>query len=136
MTTFHFILKTPEATLYDGEVKKITLVTEQGELQMMAHHASLTGSIIFSPVRIDDQKAEDTFMVRNGTVLFNNKTNTAMILALYGECKSEITHQTAQEYLKFIEKELKAGHDLSEYQILYLEGEKLAIEQQLKIRKN
>lgn len=131
--TFHFTLKTPKETLYDGEISKLTLSTEHGEMQIMAHHASLTGTIMFSPVRIDDQKIEDIFLVRNGTVLFNNKTNSAMILALYGERRTEITHQTAKEYLEFIEKELREGRDLSEYQILYMEGEKLAIEQQLEV---
>jgi F-type H+-transporting ATPase subunit epsilon len=132
MTTFQINIRTPEETLYEGEINKLSLTTDQGELQIMANHAALTGTISFCPVKLEDEKGkEDTFLIRNGLVLFNNKNNSATILALYGERRSEITHQTAKEYLKFIKKQLSEGHDMSEFQILYLEGEKLAVEHQL-----
>ncbi len=133
MTPFSFSIRTPEETTYKNEVEWVTLSTEMGQLQLMAHHASLTGTILFSTVIAKEEKKEEQFLVRNGMVLFNNKTNTAMLLALYAERKSEISHQTAKEYLAFIEKQLREGKDLSEFQILYLEGEKLAIEQQIKV---
>ena len=112
-------------------MKSVTLSTETGQLQLMAHHASLTGTILFSTVTVKEEKKEEQFVVRNGLVLFNNKTNTAMVLALYAEKKSEFSHQTGKEYLAFIEKQLREGKTLSEFQILYLEGEKLAVEQQI-----
>lgn len=102
-------------------------------MQLFAHHASLTATIAFSPIKIEEEGTkEELFFVRRGLFLFDNKANTATLLALTGEKRSEISHQTAKEYFEFLEQQLREGHDLSEYQILYLEGEKLAVEQQIK----
>lgn len=129
--TFKLIIRTPEATLYEAEVDSVYLGTEGGDLQCFAQHASLTGTIAFSPVIVEQEGKEEHFMVRNGLFLFDNKKNEAVVLALHGEKQSEIKEQTVKEYLQYVEDQLARGEDLTELQVLYLKGEKLAVEQQL-----
>lgn len=131
--TFKLIVRTPEQTIFDGMVTKIHLATEGGEMEAFAHHASVTATISFSPIEIiTKDQDEEKYMVRNGMFLFDNETNTAILLALHCEHQSEVSYQTVKEYAEFIDRELKNGSDLSDFQILYLKGEKLAVEQQIK----
>lgn len=130
---FNFIIRTPEGHVLNAEVESIALTTEDGDLQCFSGHAALTASVAFSPVEIDMGEHIETYIVRNGIFLFDNKTDKASLLVLVAEKKSEMQISTVQEYHDFIVKKLKQGVDLSEYQIKYLEGEKLAVEQQLEM---
>lgn len=131
--SFKLIIRTPEQTILDDQVKMLHLATEGGEIEVYANHSSLTATIAFSPVEVQTNHDKDeSYMVRNGVFLFDNETNTAAILALHCEHKSEVSHQTIKEYADFIESELAKGKELSDFQILYLKGEKLAVEQQMK----
>lgn len=131
---FNFIIRTPEGNVLDAEVVSVSLTTDGGDLQCFSGHAALTASVAFSPIDIDlgDDHSE-TFMVRNGIFLFDNKTNQASLLVLSAEKKSEMQMSTVKEYHDFIVGKLKEGVDLSEFQIKYLEGEQLAVEQQLEM---
>lgn len=131
-STFELTLRTPSDEVYHHQVKSISFRGEGGQMQVFAHHASMTATILFSTIRIDEGDRQEEFMIRKGLFLFDNRKNTASLLALFGEKRSEISHQTAKEYLTFIEEQLKKGKDLSEFHILYLEGEKLAVEEQVK----
>ncbi|EKD93880.1 MAG: hypothetical protein ACD_28C00035G0017 [uncultured bacterium] len=128
---FKLTIRTPEGEVYHKEAKSIAFNDEDGQNQIFAHHASLTSTILFSHVIVEEEEMEEKFLARNGLFLFNNQENTGLLLALYCEKKSEISHQTAAQYLKFLEKQLAEGNDLSEFQVLYLEGEKLAVEKQV-----
>ncbi len=128
--TFKLIIRTPQETIFEGETEMIHLATEGGEIEVFANHASLTGSITFSPVNIRSDK-EESYLVRNGVFLFDNETNSASLLVLHCEHKAEVSHQTIKEYAAFIDEQLKAGKDLSDFQILYLKGEKVAVEEQI-----
>jgi len=130
---YPFIIRTPEGHVLEADVKSISLTTEGGDIQCLANHASLTGSVAFSPVVVDMGEHTETYMVRNGMFLFDNKTGSASLLVLAAEKKSEMSMETVKEYHDFIVEKLKAGEDLSEYQIKYLEGEKLAVQQQLEM---
>jgi len=131
--TYQFIIRTPEGNTLDAQVVSVSLTTDGGDLQCFSGHASLTGSVAFSPVVVDMGEHEETFMVRNGMFLFDNKTGNASLLVLSAEKKSEMSLGTVKEYHDFIVEKLKSGEDLSEFQIKYLEGEKLAVEQQLEM---
>ena len=135
MRTFELTIRTPNEDVYVGtSVVSLSFSSELGALQIFANHASLTASIGFSPVRIEsDKEGEESYIIRNGIFLFNNAENKALLLALHAEPKSEISHKTAKEYLEFLQERLAMGEDLSKYQVLYLEGEKLAVEEQLKV---
>jgi F0F1-type ATP synthase epsilon subunit len=131
MENFKLTIRTPEGNLFDKEVSSVSFSAEGGDAQIFAHHASISASILFSTIEVSVEGTEEKILVRNGLFLFNNKENTATLLAIYAEEKSKVSHQTVKEYLKFLEEQLKEGHELSEFQITHLEGEKLAIEQQI-----
>lgn len=132
MHHFVFTLRTPEFNLFEGKVVSVALTTEGGDLQIFANHASLTGSILFSTIKVMEDHKEEIFLARNGIVSFDNVNNKASLLAMYCEKRSEMNIQTAKEYLRFIVDRLAKGESLSEFQIHHLEGEKVAIEEQIK----
>ncbi|PIQ77531.1 hypothetical protein COV82_04020 [Candidatus Peregrinibacteria bacterium CG11_big_fil_rev_8_21_14_0_20_46_8] len=134
MRTFELTIRTPYEDLYVGkEVYTLSCVSQQGALQIFAHHASLTAAVGFSIVRVKDTKnIEESYVIRNGVLFFDNAENKAILLALHGEAKSELSYKTAKEYLDFLRECLDKGEDLSKYHVLYLEGEKLAVEEQLR----
>jgi len=127
--TFKLIIRTPEAEIFNGDAQSIHVTTEGGDLQAMADHASLTGSILCSRITIECAEETHEFMVRRGLFTFHNHKNEATLLATHAEKLSEMKMETVKEYLKFIEEQLRAGNDLSDFQITHLEGEKLAVEQ-------
>lgn len=132
MQTFKFTLRTPEKDLFEGKAQSVTVALESGEMQIYAGHASITGSIGFSSLKIVCEGKDETFFARNGIISFDNGNNSGSILTLHCEKKSEMSLQTAKDYLSFIDEKLSSGEDLSAFQIHHLEGEKIAIEEQIK----
>lgn len=128
---FQFILKTPEKTLFEGEITDVLVRCEGGFIQVMAHHADLTAAIAYSPVRINTEGGLDEFVVRRGVLSFDNQANKASLLVLHGEHKSDLNLVSAKDYLTFVEEQIAKGNSLSDFHLRYLENEKLAIEMQL-----
>lgn len=133
MPHFQLTIRSPEKDIFDGKVKSITFDSEVGRMQILPHHASITGTIFFTKIIVDTDEKDEEFIGRRGIFLFDNDKNEAIMLLLSCELKSEISHQSAREYLDFIKEKLKNKESLSEYQIKYLEGEKFAVEKQVKI---
>ena len=129
--TFELSIRTPNEDIFTGDASGLKLSTEGGDMEVFANHASVTASLMFSPIVVDTGDKQEEFVARNGLFLFDNASNRATILTLNCEKKSEVSHQTVQEYLQFINKQLAEGADLSDFQILYLKGEKLAVEEQM-----
>ena len=129
--TFDLTIRTPNEDIFSGKAKGLRISTEGGDMEVFANHSSVTASLAFSPVVISAEDREEEYVARNGLFLFDNAENKAVILALNCEKKSEVSHQTIKDYLEFIDKQLKEGQKLSDFQILYLKGEKLAVEQQM-----
>jgi len=132
MKTFQLTIRTPENKLFKGEVSGVSFTSEGGDMEVFAHHSSVTAALAFSPLVLNVNEKKEVFMLRNGLFLFDNKANEATFLALYAEKRSEVSQKTVKEYVAFLEEQLKKGEDMSEFQILYLRGEKLAVEQQIK----
>lgn len=133
MKSFVFSILGPEQDHFHGDLLAVSFHAEDGAMQIKAHHASITGSILFSRVRLQDAEShEEVYVIRDGIFLFDQKTNSGRILALSIEKESEMDLSSIEEYLAFLEHELGKGTDLSEYQVKYLNGEKLAVEHQLK----
>lgn len=131
--TFKLTIKTPQKNIFNAEAEMIHLATEGGEIEAFSDHASITGSISFSPVEVKKQNGDsEKYIVRNGLFTFDNEANTASLLALHCEHESEVSQKTVKEYAEFIEQQLREGKNLTDFQVLYLKGEKLAVEEQLK----
>lgn len=136
MSEFHLTIRTPEKDVFDGKVSSLSFNTEVGRVQILAHHANFTTTMQFSPVKIEDpvDNRDQNFLARSGIFSFDHKRNEALLLCMYCEEQSEVNYQTAGEYLSFLTAELAKG-DLSDFQVLYLKGEKLAVEKQVKMKK-
>ena len=135
MSEFHLIIRTPDRDVFDGKVSTLSFNTEVGRVQILAHHANFTTSVAFSPVKVEDpaDNCDHNFLARSGIFSFDHKKNEALLLCLYCEERSQVNYQTTDEYLNFLRTELEKG-DLSDFQVLYLKGEKLAVEKQLKTK--
>lgn len=132
MTDFFLIIRTPVGEVFSGEVHAFAFNAEDGRVQVLAHHADFMTTLQFSSLFLQSEKQDMEFLARQGIFTFDHKKNEALLLCLYCEKKSEVNYKTTAEYLAFLKEELVRG-DLSEYQVLYLKGEKLAIEKQMKV---
>lgn len=131
MKKFQLTIKTPEQDVFSGEVTGIRLAAEGGMIKALANHASLTATLIFSPVVVEIEGKTQEYLARQGVFFFNNEENSATLLALYCEQTEEVDQQMAKDYLEFIEEQIAKGKDLSDFQLVYLEGEKIAVSKQL-----
>ena len=129
---FKLTVRTPVDTIFNGEADKIHLNTEGGEIEVYGNHSSLTAAVSFSPIQIKSGDTEEEYLGRNGIFKFFNETNSAILLLNYCEAVNEVEHKTIKEYLEFIEKKLSEGESLSDFEVLYLKGEKLAVEENIK----
>ncbi len=133
---FNLIIRTPDVDIYSGAVHSLRFESEgRGTMQVLAHHATITTTLKFSPVRVEMENGKQNYIARNGLFMFNNDTNSALLLVLHCEEREKIDHKTAEEYLAFINERLAKGQSLSEFQVVYLQGEKVAVEQQLQMVK-
>lgn len=132
--SFKFTIKTPEREVFQGEVSAVSLDTEDGRVQVLTGHADFMTTLLFSQVRVDQENHSVTFAARSGIFSFDHARGAAELLCLYCEEESEVNMQSAADYLEFLRTELAQG-DLSSYQVLYLQGEKLAVEKQVKGKK-
>lgn len=128
---FKLIIRTPYDKVFEGDAKSVYLSSEGGDLQCFENHASLSASIQFSPVVVEEEGKDETYLARNGSFFFDNDKNEAILLVSSCEKKSEISYQSVEDYAKFIEEQLEKGEDLSEFQILFLKNEKVAVEKQI-----
>ena len=137
METFQLTIKAPDHDIFSGEVTKIHLTCEGGDVELMAQHASFTGSVLYSPVVVHtagvdgEPGPKEEYIARNGLFLFDNANNRATLLALHVEKRSEMSLETVQSYLEMIDRQLTEGEALSDFQVKFLEGEKLAVEKQM-----
>ncbi len=134
MSTFQLTIRTPDKDVYSGSINSVSFHAEDGQVQVLAHHASYMATIQFSTVKVEGEAGGATYLARNGFFYFDHKKNEALMLCLYCEEQSEVSYQTVEEYLRFLTSELEKG-DLSDFRVLSLKGEKLAVEKQVKTKK-
>jgi len=131
--TLHLTVRTPEAEIVSKEVNSIKVNTEGGEIEIYPHHASLTGSIIFGKLEVRAEKDEQEYVIQQGIIFVSVENNTVQILCLSCKEFQDIEFKTAKKYLEFVEEKLQEGADLNDYQIKYLENEKIAMVKQIEM---
>ena len=129
--TLHLTIRTPEAEILDKEVSSLKVNTEGGEIEVYPHHASLTGSILFGKLEVRTDHTEVEYLVRRGILFVSVENNRVQILCYSCKEMKDVEYKTAREYLEFITDKLRSGHDLNEFQIRYLESEKIAMVQKI-----
>lgn len=131
--TIHLTVRTPEAEILSQPATIIKAATEDGPMIIYPQHASLTGSILFSRLVVGDEHSEKEYLMRNGVIFISVDTKSVNILCYSCQEIKDIEYKTAKEYLEFVEVKLKEGADLNEYQLKFLENEKIAMVQQLRV---
>lgn len=133
MNTFNLTIRTPEQEIFKGEATGIRFDAEGGQMKVLSNHASITSSLNFSPVIVETKDTSDEFIARQGIFHFDNDSNSGSLLCLYCEPKEELDEATAKDYLEFIEEQLAKKENLSKFQLVYLENEKVAVKKQLEV---
>lgn len=132
MNTFTLTIKTPEKTIFSGNVESINLKTETGELTMLAKHADFLGSVAYTRIFVKTGDSTEEYIGRRGLVTFSNKENTCEVLMIVCEPVEEISPISAESYLKYVEEALRNGDDLSSSQLKFMEEERIMLVKQLK----
>lgn len=130
---FTFTIRTPEETVVTKEVESVYIATEAGDMMLMPDHASFSGAVTFTPVVLKDGEHEDVFVAKRGVLFFSNKENAGSLLCFECMAKESLDYEGLKGYLKMIEERLKSGDTdaLSDFQMKFLEGERVALVQQL-----
>lgn len=128
---FKLIIRTPDKTIFDGEVDSINLETDVGEVGIFADHASLASTITYTTAFIKHGTVSEEWVIRRGLIFFSNEQNEATVLVNFAEEISETDITNVEDYLKLLEERLDGETELSNFEYKYLEGEKLAIIKQL-----
>lgn len=66
--TFHFVLSTPDAVLFDGESDYVGLPTADGEIGIMADHVPLVGLISPGIMKITSGEEEKLLAIGGGFI--------------------------------------------------------------------
>lgn len=126
-------INTPLGTVYKSEIDQVTLSTETGEMQILPGHASLLGSLRFTPVTISNGEHEDRFLLRQGFVLIDNQKDEVKIFALAADKTESVDHKTLAEYLEFVLSKLENPEELNHYQVHFLNQQKASLEQMVEV---
>lgn len=131
MNSFHLSIKTPLHDVVEQDVTELQINTETGRMCVLAGHAALTGSVLFSRAKVVSEKDESEYFVKNGMLYIDPKNNEVSLLCMKCDKVNEITLTSTEDYLKFIAEKLKDKSDLSGYQIQFLEKESFALKKQI-----
>ena len=135
MKTFQFSIKTPVESVINENVVEVSVDTDTGRMCVLAGHADLTGSILFSKVKIVLEHGEKEFFIKNGVMHIDRKNNATSILCMRCDTIEEITTASIEEYLAFVTQQLANKESLSEYQVSFLEKESFALRKQKEVLK-
>ena len=131
MNLFQLEIQSPLHSVFSGEVAKVHMRSDGGDMELMAKHADLTTSISFSPLVVQHGELTEIFILRNAIACFDNRANKLTILALYAQLDKQVDVSGSQDMLLQIKDMLKNPEKLNQYQIKYLENQKIALEKQL-----
>ncbi len=127
------IIRTPEAEVFSQDAQSVSLVSELGAMQIFPGHASLQGTILLSPLRIDAGDHEEDFVIQRGFVMVDQAKDEVTLMVYKCEKRAEMSLQTAKEYMEMLLKALENHESLGKYQLRHLEDEKIATERRLEI---
>jgi F0F1-type ATP synthase epsilon subunit len=130
MNTFDLLIQTPDHEAYRGPANLVTLSSDTGEMQILPGHASMLGTITYTPVRVNNGSHQEDFVLRQGFVFVDQENKSVQVLGLSCEKTDEINEVTAKEYYDFIISKLDKPEELNAYQLKHLEGQKMSLEKQ------
>lgn len=130
----HVRVLTPEGEVIATPALSVSLVTELGAIQIFPGHASLQGTISFSPLRIeiDGQSAED-FVLQRGFIYIDQDKDEVTIQAYQCQKHHELSYASIKEYLDILMRSLSNPEALGSYHLRHLEDERLATQKRLEV---
>lgn len=131
MNKFRLVLQSTEKNIFDSEVNSVSLGSKGGDLQVYARHADLSTSFDFTTIKIETGDETISFYARGGIVNFDNKDNKLLVLGLSITPVSEVDLKGAKSYLEYVNSLLENKESLSNFKIIQLENEKIALEKQI-----
>ena len=131
MNKFRLVLQSTENNIFDSEVNSVSLGSKGGDLQVYARHADLSTSFDFTTIKIETGQETISFYARGGIVNFDNKDNKLLVLGLSITPVSEVDLKGAKSYLEYVNSLLENKESLSNFKIIQLENEKIALEKQI-----
>ena len=131
--TFSLTVRTPEAqVLQIDNARGLKVRTEGGQVEILPGHATMVGTILFSKMIVMTEDSEQEYIVQRGMLFVSQEDKSVQVLAYQCKLLQDIEYKSAKEYLEFVEKKLAEGGDLNDFQLQYLENEKIAMVQQVK----
>lgn len=100
-------------------------------MEIKANHATTVGTILFSKMIVSTEEGNDEYIVQRGMLFVSQENKAVQVLAYQCKKIEEIEYKSAKEYLDFVEKQLAEGADLNDFQMQYLENEKIAMVKQV-----
>jgi F0F1-type ATP synthase epsilon subunit len=111
----------------------VFVVTDDGPIAILDHHASLVTTSKFGMIRVVSGKETDTYILRNATLQMDNAKNHLTILALVCDETREQTELGLGNYLAYLKKALSDENlDRTSLKYKFLEGERIMVEKQTK----
>ncbi|MEO8666363.1 MAG: ATP synthase F1 subunit epsilon [Ignavibacteria bacterium] len=108
MDNFHLEIISPVKTIFEGEVKSVTVPGTMGSFQVLKNHAPLISSFEIGIIKIGQDSGIFEYSTSGG--IFEVKNNKAIVLAESVESKVEIdikratlSKSRAEEILKMME---------------------------------
>ncbi len=129
--TFKIIVRTPEAEIVTKEVESVYVTTETGDMMLLPDHAAFSGAVTYSPVILTNGDSKEEYLVYRGVIFFSSAKNEAHLLCQRCDLKDKVDYSGLKDYLKKVQELIDTGKDMSEYHVQFLEGEKLALVQQI-----
>lgn len=126
------VIRTPEGDIFHEEgVSSLELFSELGAMQILPGHASLQAAIRFSPLQVTTSTASEHFVIQQGFVFVDQEKDEALILVYRAEKRAEIKYDTAKQYLEHVLQALQQRTSLSEYELTFLDAERLAAQERV-----
>lgn len=90
----HFVILTPERTVFEGEVDAAHVPGAQGPFEILSHHAPIVSALNAGPLRLSTPKKEEVFFVSGGFVEFAEEKG--VVLADAAESPGQIDVKRAR----------------------------------------
>lgn len=126
------VIRTPEGDIFhqDG-ISSLELFSELGAMQILPGHASLQAAIRFSPLQVTTSSTNEHFVIQQGFLFIDQQKDEALILVYRAEKRAEVKYDTAKQYLEHVLQALQQRQSLSEYELTFLDAERLAAQERI-----
>jgi len=110
----NFKITTPERTVYEDEVKQVSLMTETGEITIMTGHISLVSNLRAGEIRLVEKDGTEQFLAASTGFVEVRDGNKVIVLADTAERAEELDLEKIEEAKRLAEKVLEEKRDAAD----------------------